>query len=178
MGSAVETGWEGTTGSKIRAWLGKPLGRSLQETFFVNKHTKTKKNGWNLDGQPNFHALQMKCRRESNINVWFPFMYSQKWNCALCSAASIFPKQNYNVLSPNSYTHKSVRDLYIPGSVCLFLLQPNMWTDPRYINRSQTHDCGNWEWGRAIPRKRNKKMGFSLQCNNIAAEPFWNTTHH
>jgi hypothetical protein len=28
-------------------------------------------------------------------------MYSQKLNCA----ASLFPKQNYNVLSPNSYTH-------------------------------------------------------------------------
>ncbi len=31
-----------------------------------------------------------------------------------------FPKQNYNVLSPSSYTHLSVRDLYIPGLVCLF----------------------------------------------------------
>ncbi len=30
-----------------------------------------------------------------------------------------------------------------------------MWTDPawEYINRSQTHDYGNWDWGRAIPRK-------------------------
>jgi hypothetical protein len=26
-------------------------------------------------------TLQMKGRWESNINVWFPFMYSQKWNC-------------------------------------------------------------------------------------------------
>ncbi len=26
-------------------------------------------------------ALQMKGRWESNINVWLPFMYSQKWNC-------------------------------------------------------------------------------------------------
>jgi hypothetical protein len=34
----------------------------------------------------------------------------------------LFPKQNYNVLSPYSYTHISVRDLYciFPGSVCLF----------------------------------------------------------
>ena len=23
----------------------------------------------------------------------------------------------------------------------------------QYINRSQTHKCGNWGWGRAIPRK-------------------------
>ncbi len=43
-----------------------------------------------------WHALQMKVRRESNINVWFRFMYSHKWNCV----ASLFPKQYYNVLSP------------------------------------------------------------------------------
>ncbi len=63
---------------------------------------------------------------ESDINVWFPFMYSQKWNYA----ASLFPKQNYNVLSPNSYTHISVRDLYISGINLSILLQPKMWTYP------------------------------------------------
>jgi hypothetical protein len=32
----------------------------------------------------------------------------------LCKcAASLFPKQNYNVLFPNSYTHISVRDVYL-----------------------------------------------------------------
>jgi hypothetical protein len=51
----------------------------------------------------------MKGRWESNINVWFPFMYSQKWNCA----ASLLPKPKYTVLSPNAYTHISVRGLYI-----------------------------------------------------------------
>ncbi len=65
-------------------------------------------------------TLQMKGQCESNINVRFPFMYSQKWNCA----AFLFPKQNYIVLFPNSYTHISVRDLYISGS---------MWTDPGNI---------------------------------------------
>ncbi len=47
--------------------------------------------------------IQYKCR--------FPFMYPQKWNCA----AELFPKQNYNVLSPSSYTHISLRYLYISG---------------------------------------------------------------
>ncbi len=61
---------------------------------------------------------------ESTINVWFAFMYSQKWNCA----ASLFPEQNYNVLSPNSYTHISVRDLFISRIGLSILLQPNMWT--------------------------------------------------
>jgi hypothetical protein len=37
-------------------------------------------------------------------------MYSQKYNCM----ASLFIKQNYNVLSPNVHIHISVSD--IPGS--------------------------------------------------------------
>jgi hypothetical protein len=42
----------------------------------------------------------------------------------------LFPKQNYNVLSPNSYTHISVRDLYISRIGLPILLQGNMWIDP------------------------------------------------
>jgi hypothetical protein len=53
---------------------------------------------------------------KSNINVWLRFMYHQKWNCS----APLFPKQNFNVLSPNFHIHVSVRDLYIPGLLCLF----------------------------------------------------------
>ncbi len=35
----------------------------------------------------------------------------------------------------------------------------NLWT-VEYINRSQTHDCGNWDWDRAIPRKGIHKRDF------------------
>jgi hypothetical protein len=84
------------------------------------------------------YTLQMKGRWVSNINVWFPFMYSQKWNWA----ASLFPKQNYNVLSPNSYTHISVRDLYISRIGLSILLQPNVWTDTGNI-KSLTD---TWMW--------------------------------
>jgi hypothetical protein len=45
----------------------------------------------------------------------------------------LFPKQNYNFLSPSSYTHISVRDLYISGIGLPILLQENMWTDPGNI---------------------------------------------
>jgi hypothetical protein len=48
----------------------------------------------------------------------------------------LFPKQNYsmwNVLSPSSYTHISVRDLYISRIGLPILLQGNMWTDPGNI---------------------------------------------
>jgi hypothetical protein len=41
----------------------------------------------------------------------------------------LFPKQNYNVLSPSSYNHISVRDLYIsriglPISCCMKICGP------------------------------------------------------
>jgi hypothetical protein len=45
----------------------------------------------------------------------------------------LFPKQNYNFLSPSSYTHISVRDLYISSMGLPFLLKGNMWTDPGNI---------------------------------------------
>jgi hypothetical protein len=47
--------------------------------------------------------------------------------------ASLFPKQNYNVQSPNFHLHVSVSDLYIPRIGLLILLQPNMQTDPGNI---------------------------------------------
>ncbi len=28
------------------------------------------------------------------------------------------------------------------------------------VNRSQTHECGNWDWGRAIPREGIHKWDF------------------
>ncbi len=46
------------------------------------------------------------CKWRADINVWFPFMYSQKWNCYFQNRIIMF-------LSPRSYTYISVRDLYI-----------------------------------------------------------------
>jgi hypothetical protein len=45
----------------------------------------------------------------------------------------LFPKQNYNVLSPSSCTPISVRDLYISRIGLSILLQGNMWTNPGNI---------------------------------------------
>ncbi len=74
----------------------------------------------------------------------------------------LFPKLNYNVLSPSSYTYISVRDLYISRIGLPILLQGILRTDPGYIyvHRSQTHECGNWDWGRANPRKVIHKWDF------------------
>jgi hypothetical protein len=51
----------------------------------------------------------------------------------------LLPKQNYNVLSPSSYTHIPVRDLYISRIGLPILLQVNMWTDPGNIYMAQRH---------------------------------------
>jgi hypothetical protein len=51
----------------------------------------------------------------------------------------LFPKQNYNVLSPSSCTHISVRDLYISRRGLPILLLGNMWTDPRNIQMAHRH---------------------------------------
>ncbi len=87
-----------------------------------------------------FHpTLQMKGRWESNTNVWFPFMYSPEMKL-------LFPKQNYNVLSPSYLTHISVRDLYISRIGLTVLLQGNMWTDPGNIwiaDRNMNVEIGN-----------------------------------
>jgi hypothetical protein len=47
-------------------------------------------------------------------------------------------------LIPNSYIHVFVCDFYI-------YMQQNRWTRLwEYINRSQIHECGSWEQGRAV----------------------------
>ena len=99
-------------------------------------------------------TLQMKGRGKSYMNVWFPFMYSQKWNCSFQNRIIMFclpvPRPIY------------LWEIYIsPGSVCL-LCYTGKYVDQswEYINRSQTHECGNCDWGHAIPRKGIFKWDF------------------
>jgi hypothetical protein len=49
--------------------------------------------------------------------------------------------------SPNFHIHESESDLFILTIDLPILLQEIcMWTDPwEYMNRSQTHECGNWD---------------------------------
>jgi hypothetical protein len=56
----------------------------------------------------------------------------------------LFPKQNFNVLSPSSYIHISVKDLYIIRIGMPILLHGNtlyVYRSWEFINRSQTHEC-------------------------------------
>ncbi len=101
------------------------------------------------------HTLQMKGRWESNINVWFPIMYSQKWNYA----ASLFSKQNPILIY--------LWEIYIfPESVCLFCCS-QICGLILGIYKSLTN---TWLLKLGLrPRnsqKRNTEMGFSLLCTN------------
>ncbi len=73
--------------------------------------------------------------------------------------------------NPNFHIHVSVSDLYIPTIdlpiMSAYSAAGNMWTDPGNIYNypSQTHECGNWDRGRAIPRKGIHKWNFRYSAD-------------
>ncbi len=96
----------------------------------------------------------MKGWWESSINVWFPFMYSQKLNCYFQNKIIMF----YLPVP----THIYLWEIYIfPGSVCLFCFM-NMCGPILgiYWSLTDTVECGNWVWGHAISRKGIHKWDF------------------
>jgi hypothetical protein len=54
------------------------------------------------------------------------------------------------IARPNFHIHLSVSDLYIPRIGPHIFLQHKRQIDrgTTYINRSQTYECGNWNWPR------------------------------
>ncbi len=62
-------------------------------------------------------------------------------------------KRNIGVSVPFSTFMCLWANYIFPRWVCLFCWRKYVDRSWEYINRSQTHECGNWGWGRAIPRK-------------------------
>ncbi len=71
-----------------------------------------------------------------------------------------YQKKELRDHSLNSYIHVSVNDFYIPTIGLHILQQENRWTDRGNIDRSKTHEYGNWEGGRAIPFLGTHKSKF------------------
>ncbi len=102
--STIHTGKGGGRGVEPKRWL---EGQQFTKLGWIYQHD------WL---QCINSALQMKGWWESNINVRFPFMHSQKWNCA----ASLFPKQNYMFCLPIPPLIYICKRLIYFQSVCLF----------------------------------------------------------
>ncbi len=91
--------------------------------------------------------------------------------CSMCWTAlqrqnteiskQIFPEKEYRGLSLNFRIHMSVSDLYIT-TIGLPILLKEIWRPilGLYKSLKNMHECGNWGWGRVIPRKGIYKWDF------------------
>ncbi len=95
-------------------------------------------------------------RWESIINVWFPFVYSKKWNCA----ASYF--ENRIILFVSQFLNSYISEKFLYFQDRSAYSSAGKYVDQSWenINRSQRRECGNWDWVPAIPRKGIHKWDF------------------
>ena len=72
----------------------------------------------------------------------------------------------------SQFTHSCVceRFIYSHNRVLPILLQENIWPDlgntVYFKNRSHTHECGNWDWGRAIPFLEMRNWDFCCSAKS------------
>ncbi len=109
-------------------------------------------------GKTPVKCTAMKGRWESYINVWFLFMYSQKWNCYFQHRIIMFC-----LLVLHSYICE--RFIYFQDRYANSAAGKYVDWSWEYINRSQIHECGNWDWGRAIPSKGIHIWDFSCSVD-------------
>ncbi len=113
------------------------------------------------------YALQIMGQWESKINVWFPVMYSQKRHCYFPNRIIMFCLPVPTLIDLWEIYYFQDRFAYSAAGKYV----DRSW---EYINRSQTHECGNWDWGRAIPSKGIHKLDFpcSVWLNIIKSRLF------
>ncbi len=94
-----------------------------------------------------FNTFSKKCTRAS---------YLSHSNVALQRTNT---ENSKRIFSENEFPHSCVceRFIYSHDRSASSAAGNMSW---EYINRSQTHECENWDWGRAIPRKGIHKWDF------------------
>ncbi len=95
------------------------------------------------DVQPFVHTAQNQCRKlETNIP----------------RKGIAWPQSQF----PHSYVCKRFIYSHHRSAYSQFCCKNVLYVDRswEYINHSQTHECGNWDWGRALPRKGTQNWYF------------------
>ncbi len=98
-----------------------------------------------------------------NISFWTDIL--QRHNTE--NSKHIIPERNSAALVP-ILTFMFMWAIYIfQQSVCLFCCRKKGGPIVEiYLDHSQTHECGNWDWGRAIPFLGiHKSKFFAVHCN-------------
>ncbi len=117
------------------------------------------------------------------IHKWL-LLYNLHWQL-ICGSYSTQTIRNYTakqfrlyipflgIARPQpQFLHSCVCERFInvfPGSVHIFPLAETAAPLWEYIIRSQTHECGNWDWGPDIPFLgifASNFLRFSLQCGS------------
>jgi hypothetical protein len=94
----------------------------------------------------------------------------EKWNCYFQNRIIMFC-----LLVPTLTVYTCERFIYFQDRSAYSAAGKSVDWSWEYINCSQTHECGNWDWGRAIPRKRINKWDFrcSVRTKNTQTTIFW-----
>ena len=100
----------------------------------------------------NFYKKSSKTRIENVGAIIFRMRRCLGRNLLHCNGNSVYIFLFWELrgLSPSFYIHVSWAIYIFPGSVHIFPPAEMAAPSWEYIIRSQTHECGNWDWGHDI----------------------------
>ncbi len=107
------------------------------------------------EGLGESHCRRLE-KKLSTLPIFYMWVLLYKSSLSIVHCKGTVPKLETNIpqnetARPRSHDHISVSIYIIPQSVCLFGCSKEGRTDiGDYINRSQKHECGNWEQGRQV----------------------------
>ncbi len=116
-----------------------------------------------------FYFVRDVYSRGQNVKNRYLLQYTAKTKTQYRKFETNIPRKELRGYSPNCYIHVSVRNLYIP-LIGLYLFCCSKQVDRTWedMDRLQTDECGNWDWGRTIPFMGIHKIKFIC-----SAPPVW-----